>query len=544
MDTESAFVVGSRQRRSPIPVPRDDLSLNTDIPTTQRNTNRVWLWAAAIAVISIGWAVLALSVERTLFAVINPRAQLGVEAASAFATLFGALVLFLFPTDKAGQRLRWLASGFVILGLGGLLFGYLLPLAGFAVAINTLSYASLTLWSVAAVLFVVGLLPRTPPPFTRPWILITLALLNAVGLAAVAGSDQLPPLVRIANLESAVAVGSTFLPGLTAWHWALSILPLALSIAAVVGAARQYRNKTLGGWLVVAMVLLAGAQLHSSFWPALYSPILTTASLLRLGFAAVVLAGATLELRAIAAERARLLATEQEQSRRLTQLSVLKAEFTAMVAHEIGNPLAAVRACADMLATRDLPPDVQAEALATIRAEAKVLTTLMADVQAAAAVERVDFAVQIRAVPLRRLTADATAYAGTLPGDHPFSLCGDTSRLVWADEDRIGQVLRNLLSNAAKYSPDGTPIELRTLVSRECARLEVVDHGPGIHPNELRRIFGKFGRGRDHAGQKIAGMGLGLYLSRRIIRAHGMELEVQSTLGEGTVFGFDLDLVE
>ncbi len=544
MDTDSAFVVGSRQRRSTTAMPRDDPSLKTDVPPPRTNTNRVWLWAAAIAAISIGWAVLALTAERTLFAVINLRGRLGVEAASVFATLFGALVLFLFPTDRAGQRLRWLASGFVILGLGGLLFGYLLPLLGFAVAINTLSYASLVLWSVAGLLFVVGLLPSTPPPFTRPWILITLALLNAIGLAAVAGSEQLPPLVRITSLESAVAVGSTFLPGLTAWHWALCTLPLAFSIAAVVGAARQYRNKTLGGWLVMAMVLLAGAQLHSSFWPSLYSPILTTADLLRLGFAAVVVVGATLELRGIAAQRAALLAAAQEQSRRLAQLSVLKAEFTAMVAHEIGNPLAAVRACADMLATRDLPPELQAEALATIRAESKVLTTLMADVQAAAAVERVDFAVQVRAVPLRALKADAAAYAGTLPGDHPFTTCGDTDRLVWADEYRIGQVLRNLLSNAAKYSPPGTPIELRTVVNRECARLEVVDHGPGIHPDELRRIFGKFGRGRDQAGRKIPGVGLGLYLSRRIIRAHGMELEVQSTLGEGTVFGFDLDLVE
>jgi signal transduction histidine kinase len=70
----------------------------------------------------------------------------------------------------------------------------------------------------------------------------------------------------------------------------------------------------------------------------------------------------------------------------------------------------------------------------------------------------------------------------------------------------------------------------------------VADHGPGIHPEDAARIFEKFGRGRDREGKKIAGVGLGLYLSRGIVRAHGGDLGVESTPGEGAVFGFKLEM--
>ncbi|MDQ5853213.1 MAG: HAMP domain-containing histidine kinase [Chloroflexota bacterium] len=545
MNTDSASAVSpNRQRYDGFGAYNagDPSKKNGSLPRSD-TSRRVWLLAAGLTALIIAWAVLGLTVERARLAVLNPRAQLGVEAAASFARLFGALVLFLFPTDKAGPRLRWLAAGFVVLGLGGLVFGYFLPLLDLYTELNTLIYASLFVRIIAGTLFVVGLLPRTPVPFARPAIVIALALVNAIGVAAVAGGEFLPSLIRGSNVTAVAARGDSLLPALTGWYFALSIIPLGLSIAAVVGAAREYRNKILGGWLVVAMVLLAGAQFHSFFWPTTYSPVLTTGDLLRLAFAAVVAVGAMLELRQIAAERAALLAAAEEQSRRLSELAVLKADFTAMVAHELGNPLAAVRACADVLATRQLGPEEQATALSVIQSETSVMTTLVADVQAAASVERFDFAVQPRAVPLGELMADAAAFARTLPGNHPFTMSGAPDVVVLADRDRIGQVLRNLLSNAAKYTSAGRPIELQATANGDCAHIAVVDHGNGIHPDDLARIFHKFGRGRDARGQKLPGVGLGLYLSRRIIRAHGGELEVHSTPGVGSVFGFNLEVV-
>ena len=70
----------------------------------------------------------------------------------------------------------------------------------------------------------------------------------------------------------------------------------------------------------------------------------------------------------------------------------------------------------------------------------------------------------------------------------------------------------------------------------------MVDHGFGIDPDDLPHIFEKFGRGRDQRTRKVTGVGLGLYLSRRIVQAHGTELTVHSTPGAGSAFGFDLEV--
>ena len=241
-------------------------------------------------------------------------------------------------------------------------------------------------------------------------------------------------------------------------------------------------------------------------------------------------------------ERARLLAAEQEHSKRLRELATLKADFTAMVAHELDSPLAAIRIFADLLAAGTYPAEQQAQMIGAIRSEVRMLSALVADVRASAAVERDDFAVQMQPVALSALLAGAATFAGTLPGDHPVTVA-ETEALVLADADRISQVLRNLLSNAAKYTPPCTPIEVAAIAAGRRVRIEVIDSGPGIPPNDLKRIFEKFGRGRDQSGKSVAGVGLGLYLSRRIVQAHGAELEIHSTPGVGSVFAFELEVV-
>ena len=160
--------------------------------------------------------------------------------------------------------------------------------------------------------------------------------------------------------------------------------------------------------------------------------------------------------------------------------------------------------------------------------------------QTVASIESDEFAVEPRPMEFRELLEAAEAFAGTLPGDHPLTVVPAQARVL-ADPARIGQVLRNLLGNAAKYSCPGTPIELRAKREGGRVRIEVADRGMGIQPDELDRIFEKFARGRRVAGREVAGAGLGLYLSRRIVREHGAELVVSSTPGEGSVFGFELE---
>ena len=114
---------------------------------------------------------------------------------------------------------------------------------------------------------------------------------------------------------------------------------------------------------------------------------------------------------------------------------------------------------------------------------------------------------------------------------------------VWCDAERISQVLRNLLDNAAKHTPPGTPVALRAHREDTRVRIEVADRGPGLPAEDVALIFEKFGRGHQAAAQQTPGAGLGLYLSRQIVEAHGSELTVESAPGTGTVFAFDLEVV-
>ncbi|MDQ4044844.1 MAG: ATP-binding protein [Chloroflexota bacterium] len=248
----------------------------------------------------------------------------------------------------------------------------------------------------------------------------------------------------------------------------------------------------------------------------------------------------------LARERAAVLAAARDYTRRLEELATLKADFTAMVAHELSAPVAAIRALADLLERGAVPAADQPSVLTTLRAEADLVSRLVRDVGSAAAVEREDFAIQPRPVPVATIVADAAGCARLLPGDHPFeeTVAGDMlTAQVLADPERIGQVLHNLLGNAAKHTPVGTPIRLHVGDENGRVRFDVVDAGPGIPAEEHERILRKFGRSRDTEQRGTPGSGLGLYLARRILRAHDTDLEIATEPGAGSRFGFTLERV-
>jgi len=190
-------------------------------------------------------------------------------------------------------------------------------------------------------------------------------------------------------------------------------------------------------------------------------------------------------------ERKRAEEELREANRRLEDLAVLKADFTVIIAHELDTPLAVIRGYLDMLATGELEPAEQSRVLAKIQSETDVLNILISDVREAAMVERDDFAIHPRRVLVSSLLIDAAASAKMLFEEHLLTVKDDTYEQVWADPKRIGQVLINLLTNAAKYSPEGTTIELRATPSAGRVRIEVIDSGYGVHPDDIARIFDK-----------------------------------------------------
>src|SRR5215218_4426958 len=157
--------------------------------------------AGVIAVVVVAWLILILGLSQVRFVIVPPTAKAGFEVFLALLQLSAALVLFLFTAEVERPRLRWVSLGFMILGLGGLAFGYLYPAVGGTVDFNEAMYGSLLTQSLAALVISVGLVLRRPPAFSLRSALVPLAAFALLSVAIIAESPRLPTLVTVADLE-------------------------------------------------------------------------------------------------------------------------------------------------------------------------------------------------------------------------------------------------------------------------------------------------------------------------------------------------------
>lgn len=116
--------------------------------------------------------------------------------------------------------------------------------------------------------------------------------------------------------------------------------------------------------------------------------------------------------------------------------------------------------------------------------------------------------------------------------------------LVEADRDKIGQVITNLISNAVKYSPQSTTINIACVTGSAKAVVSVKDQGMGISQEELPKLFERYYRAKDSEKQHIAGFGIGLYLSCEIVKRHNGNIWAESEPGKGSTFYFTLPVTE
>lgn len=339
----------------------------------------------------------------------------------------------------------------------------------------------------------------------------------------------------------------------------LALLGLVVVILAVDGG-QEFDSALYFGLIIQSFFWdVRFFAVRAAFWGSLIAVVLTTlivtdreppTDLIDLAMLLAVLALVyVINSRRAAAAREidRLITEQRNQLERLADLAELKADFTAMVVHEFGNPLAALRRLNEMMRFEGLDPEARAFVLESTRTELGVLETLVADVSATVAVEREGFRVELHAVPIAALAEQAETYGRSVCGDHVFSVTVDPElidRSVRADSDRIAQVIRNLVSNATKYSSVGSAISVAMhRTGPGIVRIEVADEGRGISAADLERIFDKFGRADSAGGTRVPGVGLGLYICRRLVLSHGSDLTVRSDVGKGSVFGFDLALV-
>jgi two-component system phosphate regulon sensor histidine kinase PhoR len=229
-----------------------------------------------------------------------------------------------------------------------------------------------------------------------------------------------------------------------------------------------------------------------------------------------------------------LIAAERER-----RLSNLKSEFVANVSHELKTPLALVRMFAELLQTgRADGEEKRKQYLSIIVNESDRLNALIENVLDFAKVERGQAAYEIaparlaepvgRAVEACRLRAERDNVALTLSIE-------DVPELM-IDERAIEIAVINLVDNALKYAPEGKYIAVAVRPRASGAEVSVTDQGPGIAPEDRKRIFERFVRGKTSSGKQVRGSGIGLSLVKHIAEAHGGSISIEDAKPHGAVF--------
>jgi signal transduction histidine kinase len=228
--------------------------------------------------------------------------------------------------------------------------------------------------------------------------------------------------------------------------------------------------------------------------------------------------------------------------RRLRELDRLKDEFIAVVSHELRTPLASVYGAAMTLEQRTLEQKEYDALLRVIYRESARLARLVDQVLWASRLEsgRTEVALaKVDAGELAREVVDAAR--AHLPPRVSLDLAfEDGPPAVLGDSEKVKQVLVNLVENAVKYSPDGGRISVRLAPHDGHVRFAVEDQGLGIPASEQRRIFEKFHRLDPNLTRGVGGTGLGLYICRELLHRMNGEIWVQSEVGKGSTFVFEL----
>ena len=250
------------------------------------------------------------------------------------------------------------------------------------------------------------------------------------------------------------------------------------------------------------------------------------------------------DLIALSIEGARLR-EDFQSAQALSEANRLKAELISTLAHEMRTPLTSIKGYSTALLMEEVTfkPETQREFLQFIDEECDVLQTLIHDLLESSIIDAGLLRLEPQPLKLPLLVKNVTDDMARRTQIHRFLIdFPEHFPIVDADPDRIVQVLRNLLDNAVKYSPEGGLIVVRGEVRKDEIVVSVADQGVGLAPEHLNRLFEKFFRAKSSLGRHVVGSGLGLPICRTIVESHGGRIWAESQVGRGTTLFFTLPL--
>ena len=262
------------------------------------------------------------------------------------------------------------------------------------------------------------------------------------------------------------------------------------------------------------------------------------------GIAGAALSRATLEalgsMIAIAVERAGAI-EKLSQTEAAHQSENLRAVLLDSVTHELRTPLTGIKAAVTgLLSDYNLGETERRELLTVINEETDRLDRLVGEATEMAQLDAHKVELHMAPVDISTVIELAVEQSRTVLADHPLELKVPASLpKIRVDSERIAEVLKQLLENAAKYSPPNSPITITAEQKGERIITSVADQGYGIDDFEQSLVFDKFYRGRDQR-YSAQGTGMGLAIAKALVEAHNGSVSVTSQLGRGSVFSFDL----
>ena len=221
----------------------------------------------------------------------------------------------------------------------------------------------------------------------------------------------------------------------------------------------------------------------------------------------------------------------------------LRSAILDSVTHEFRTPLTAIKASAtSLLSDGNLDSAQQHELITVIDEETDRLNHLVGEAAEMAQLDANQVELQREPHHIREAIEQAVEEARQSLANHSIEIdIADHLPLVSIDLERIKDVLRQLLENAGKYSPPGSPIQITAEADSRALTVSVADRGPGIDDFEQSLIFDKFYRGKNER-YRVQGTGMGLAIARAVVEAHAGTIRVTSQVGHGSVFSFTLPL--
>jgi PAS domain S-box-containing protein len=225
---------------------------------------------------------------------------------------------------------------------------------------------------------------------------------------------------------------------------------------------------------------------------------------------------------------------------RESEVDRLKSSLVSTVSHELRTPLTMIQGFSELLLSRSFTQEQVRDAAQHIHTSAERLGRLIENLLSVSRIDSGRLTADLEPLELRSLVFEAV---------HPFAEqwkreihldVPEGIESVLADHDKLIQIITNLISNAIKYSPEGTPVELGARQLDGRVEIFVTDHGIGMTQQELEHVFDKFFRANRTDVQDVGGTGLGLYITKALIEMHGGDIEVTSRPNEGTTFRFSL----